>query len=615
MNSPNTATSTPAFPVNTSSPIPARLRQLRLAMREQGIDAYIVPSTDPHLSEYLPERWQGREYFSGFTGSVGTLVVTAQFAGLWVDSRYWAQAEKELAPTGIQMMRINSAAATLHIDWLADNVEAKQVVGIDGKVLGLSTARALQAALDAKNIILDTSQDLLEKVWEARPALPQTAIYEHAVPFAVVSRKDKLELIRQQMRAKKIAWHFISTVDDIAWTFNLRGADVSYNPVFMAHAMIGLDGATLYLSQGKVPAGVLAALTLDGVAVLDYDKAATALAELPVGSSLLIDPRRITLGFRQAVPQHVKVIEAVNPSVFAKSRKHAQEAQFVREAMEQDGAALCEFFSWLENNLGKENITELSIDQQVCAARARQPHYVSPSFGTIAGFNPNGAMPHYRATAESHAVIEGDGLLLIDSGGQYLNGTTDITRVAPVGTVSAEQKRDFTLVLKGMIALSRMQFPRGTFSTVLDTAARAPIWAEGINYGHGTGHGVGYFLNVHEGPQSISCLAIPDANMVMEEGMITSNEPGIYRPGKWGVRIENLMLCVPAGKTEFGEFLKFETLTLCPIDTRCIDLALMRDDELAWLNEYHVTVRDRLLAHVTGSAKIWLENRTKALFR
>ncbi|MDO9192139.1 MAG: aminopeptidase P family N-terminal domain-containing protein, partial [Undibacterium sp.] len=237
MNSPNTATSTPAFPVNTSSPIPARLRQLRLAMREQGIDAYIVPSADPHLSEYLPERWQGREYFSGFTGSVGTLVVTAQFAGLWVDSRYWAQAEKELAPTGIQMMRINSAAATLHIDWLADNVEAKQVVGIDGKVLGLSTARALQAALDAKNIILDTSQDLLEKVWEARPALPQTAIYEHAAPFAVVSRKDKLELIRQQMRAKKIAWHFISTVDDIAWTFNLRGADVSYNPVFMAHAM------------------------------------------------------------------------------------------------------------------------------------------------------------------------------------------------------------------------------------------------------------------------------------------------------------------------------------------------------------------------------------------
>ncbi|MBC7405371.1 MAG: M24 family metallopeptidase, partial [Cytophaga sp.] len=259
--------------------------------------------------------------------------------------------------------------------------------------------------------------------------------------------------------------------------------------------------------------------------------------------------------------------------------------------------------------------TELTIDQQVCAARARQPHFISPSFGTIAGFNPNGAMPHYRATAESHAVIEGDGLLLIDSGGQYLNGTTDITRVAPIGMVSAEQKRDFTLVLKGMIALSCMQFPRGTFSTVLDTAARAPIWAEGINYGHGTGHGVGYFLNVHEGPQSVSCLAIPDANMVMEEGMITSNEPGIYRPGKWGVRIENLMLCVPAGKTEFGDYLKFETLTLCPIDTRCIDLALMRDDELDWLNDYHATVRQRLSLRVEANAKAWLERRTEMLLR
>lgn len=615
MNNPSTVTSASVRPANPSSTIPERLQQLRLAMHEKGMDAYIIPSADPHLSEYLPERWQGREYFSGFTGSVGTLVVTAHFAGLWVDSRYWAQAEKELAPTGIQMMKINSAAATLHIDWLADNVAAKQVVGIDGKVLGLSTARALQTALDAKNILLDTSQDLLEKVWEARPVLPQTAIYEHTATFAVIKRKDKLELIRQQMRAKKIAWHFISTVDDIAWTFNLRGADVNYNPVFMAHALIDLDGATLFVSPGKVPAGVLAALRLDGVTVLDYDKAATALTELPAGSSLLIDPRRITLGFRQAVAQHVNVVESINPSVFAKSRKHAQEAQFVREAMEQDGAALCEFFSWLENNLGKENITELTIDQQVCAARARQPHFISPSFGTIAGFNPNGAMPHYRATAESHAVIEGDGLLLIDSGGQYLNGTTDITRVAPIGMVSAEQKRDFTLVLKGMIALSCMQFPRGTFSTVLDTAARAPIWAEGINYGHGTGHGVGYFLNVHEGPQSISCRAIPDANMVMEEGMITSNEPGIYRPGKWGVRIENLMLCVPAGKTEFGDYLKFETLTLCPIDTRCIDLALMRDDELDWLNDYHATVRQRLSSRVEANAKAWLERRTEMLLR
>jgi Xaa-Pro aminopeptidase len=281
--------------------------------------------------------------------------------------------------------------------------------------------------------------------------------------------------------------------------------------------------------------------------------------------------------------------------------------------MEQDGAALCEFFSWFEDRLGKERITELSIDEHITAARARQPHFMSASFATIAGFNPNGAMPHYRATEQSHAVIEGDGLLLIDSGGQYLNGTTDITRVVPVGVISAEQKRDFTLVLQGMIALSRIQFPHGTYSTSLDTAARAPMWAQGINYGHGTGHGVGYFLNVHEGPQSISGSAIPDRHMVMEQGMVTSNEPGIYRPGQWGIRIENLMLCTAAETTQFGDFLQFESLTLCPIDTRCIDFSLIREDELAWLNGYHATVRQRLAPRVSGIALEWLEQRCMAV--
>ncbi len=597
------------------SAIPARLQQLRIAMHEQGIDAYLIPSADPHLSEYLPERWQGREHYSGFTGSVATLLVTADFAGLWVDSRYWAQAEKELAKTGVQMMKIATAAATLHIDWLSDNLQAGQVVGVDGAVLGLSTARALERALTRKAITLNTTVDLLEQIWTDRPELPMAAVTEHAAPYAVISRSEKLAEIRQKMHAKGAQWHFVSTVDDIAWMFNLRGADVSYNPVFLAHALIGLTGATLFVSAGKVSAQITESLQKDGVLLDDYKNAASALAALPSACTLLIDPRRITLGFRQAVPKQVQVIESINPSVLAKSRKNAQEAQFVREAMEQDGAALCEFFSWFENNLGKQRITELTIDQEITAARARQPNFISPSFATIAGFNPNGAMPHYRASKASHAVIEGDGLLLIDSGGQYLNGTTDITRVAPVGTVSTEQKRDFTLVLKGMIGLSRMQFPEGTFSTVLDTAARAPIWAEGVNYGHGTGHGVGYFLNVHEGPQSISCSAIPDAHMAMRVGMITSNEPGIYRPGKWGVRIENLMLCVPAASTEFGEFLKFESLTLCPIDTRCIDLELMREDELVWLNVYHKNVLQRLLPRVSGDAKLWLERRTEPLHK
>ncbi|MFZ6657619.1 aminopeptidase P family protein [Undibacterium sp. TJN19] len=602
----------PISPSAITSPIPARLVQLRAAMQAQGIDAYIIPSADPHLSEYLPDRWQGRSYFSGFTGSVGTLVVTADFAGLWVDSRYWSAAEAELAPTGIQMMKIASAAATLYIDWLASNVKAGQTVGVDGMVLGLATARALEHALKAKDIRLDTSKDLLLDIWTDRPALPQSPIYEHLPPFAVISRADKLAAVREQMHSKGADWHFVSTVDDLAWIFNLRGSDVSYNPVFVGHALIGLDSISLFVSEGKISADLAARLALDGVQVQAYAQAATALAGLPAGSTLLLDPRRITYGFRQAIPATVTVTEAINPSVFAKSRKTAEEAQFVREAMEQDGAALCEFFSWLETALGKPGLTELTIDEEICAARARQPNFVSPSFNTIAGFNANGAMPHYRATAASHAVIEGDGLLLIDSGGQYLNGTTDITRVVPVGLVSDAQKRDFTLVLKGMINLSQMRFPKGTLSPMLDTVARAPIWAEGVNYGHGTGHGVGYFLNVHEGPQNIS-TTIADAHMAMEVGMITSNEPGIYRPGKWGVRIENLLLNVPALQTEFGEYLEFETLTLCPIDTRCIQIDLLREDEIKWLNDYHVTVLQCLSARVSGAALAWLQERTVAI--
>ncbi|MFA9276059.1 MAG: M24B family metallopeptidase, partial [Candidatus Aquirickettsiella gammari] len=544
--------------------IPQRLAELRAAMTKHGVQACLIPSADPHLSEYLPSRWQGREVFSGFTGSVATLIVTTDFAGLWVDSRYWSQAEIELAGSGISMMKIQSAAATAHIDWLAQHLQSGQTLAVDGNVLGLATARALQAALEPKQIILNTQLDVLDEIWNDRPALPDAPVYEHLPPFAVVSRADKLAAVRAQMQAKGANWHFVSTVDDIAWIFNLRGADVNYNPVFVSHALIGMESAILFVPLNKISPTIAANLTKDGVTCQPYENAANALQNLHASASLLIDPRRITYGFQQAIAKDVKVIEALNPSVYNKSRKHPSEAQFVREAMEQDGAALCEFFAWFEQTQtqeqGKQRITEITIDEQICAARARQPHFISPSFGTIAGFNGNGAMPHYRATASSHAVIEGNGLLLIDSGGQYLNGTTDITRVVPVGTVSAEQKRDFTLVLKGMIALSRMQFPYGTYSTVLDTVARAPMWAEGINYGHGTGHGVGYFLNVHEGPQSISG-AIPNSDMVMEIGMITSNEPGIYRPEKWGVRIENLLLCVPAQSSEFGDYLKFESLT------------------------------------------------------
>ncbi|ACA89664.1 MULTISPECIES: aminopeptidase P family protein [Burkholderia] len=596
------------------SPVPARLALLRDAMVRENLAAYLVPSADPHLSEYLPERWQARRWLSGFTGSVGTLVVTADFAGLWVDSRYWVQADAELAGTGVQLMKMTGGQQSApHVDWLAQNVAAGATVGVDGAVLGVAAARGLTAALSARGIALRTDVDLLDAIWPERPGLPGDAVFEHVAPQADTTRASKLAEVRRAMHAQGAQWHFVSTLDDLAWLFNLRGADVNFNPVFVAHAMIGADRATLFVADGKVPPALAASLAQDGVDVRAYDAARASLAALPDGATLLIDPRRVTFGTLEAVPAGVKLVEAVNPSTFAKSRKTSAEIEHVRVTMEHDGAALAEFFAWFEQAVNRETITELTIEEKLTAARARRPGYVSASFATIAGFNANGAMPHYHATRESHATIAGDGLLLIDSGGQYMTGTTDITRVVPVGTVSDLQRRDFTIVLKSMMALSRARFPRGIRSPMLDAIARAPMWAAGLDYGHGTGHGVGYFLNVHEGPQVISHYAPAEPYTAMEEGMITSIEPGVYRPGQWGIRIENLVVNRAAGKTEFGDFLAFETLTLCPIDTRCVLIEMLHDEERAWLNTYHATVRERVGRHVSGDAKAWLDARTQPI--
>jgi Xaa-Pro aminopeptidase len=592
--------------------ISTRLDAMRAAMRRHQVDACMVPSSDPHLSEYLPPRWKGREWLSGFTGSVGTFIITQDFAGVWTDGRYWTQAESELAGTGVKLMKIASGASVQYVDWLAGTLKPGQVLAVDGAVLGLSVARLLQA----RGIAMRTGLDLLDEVWDERPGLPDAPVYEHQRPQADKTRAAKLAALRVEMGRQGATHHFISTVDDIAYLFNLRGSDVNYNPVFLSHALIDRERAMLFVATGKVDPALAGLLAADNVFVEPYEEAAQALAALPAGSTLLLDPRRITFGMRQAVPESVKVIEAVNPTTFAKSRKTVQEAEHVRATMEQDGAALCEFFSWLEQTLAdsaREPLTEYAIGQHLLEARRRRPGFVSPSFGTIAGFNANGAIMHYRAPEQGSSVIEGDGLLLIDSGGQYTGGTTDITRVVPVGSITQEHKRDFTLVLKGMMALSVAQFPRGVKSPMLDALARAPLWAAGIDFGHGTGHGVGYFLNVHEGPQSISPSTLPEPHTAMEPGMITSNEPGIYRPGKWGIRIENLVLNVPAADSEFGEFLRFETMTLCPIDTRCIDKSLLREDEVRWLNDYHATVRQRLSRHVDGAALRWLEQRTEAI--
>jgi len=590
-----------------------RIAALRRAMRNSRLHAYLVPSADPHLSEYLPERWEARRWLSGFTGSAGTLVVSADFAGLWTDSRYWEQAQTQLAGTGIALMKLGEASAPNPTAWLATHLQTGQWVGVDGAVLGLSAFRTLSQALTARGIHLDIEADLLATVWPERPGLPTAPIYAHRRPHACTSRALKLGLVRSEMAQHRADAHLISTLDDIAWLFNLRGSDVDYNPVFLAHALITQEKATLFVADGKIDDTLRRSLANDAVTVAPYEQVAAALGALTTEQTLLIDPARVTCGVFHAMDPAVPRVETINPSTLFKSRKSNAELTHVRKAMAQDGAALCEFFAWFEANLGRERITEISVDEQLGIARARRRHYVCPSFPTIAGFNANGAMAHYRATENAHAVIEGDGLLLIDSGGQYLGGTTDITRMVAVGTPSAEQKADVALVLKGMIALSRAVFPRGTPGAALDVLARGQIWAGAADYGHGTGHGVGYFLNVHEGPQSISFRSPPNPHAGLEEGMITSNEPGLYRPGRWGVRIENLLACRRWKTSQFGEFLHFETLTLCPIDTRCIELSLLRADEIAWLNNYHYTVRERLTPLVDGAARDWLITRTQPI--
>jgi Xaa-Pro aminopeptidase len=598
-----------------TSPFRLRIERVQDALKQQSLAAVLVPSSDPHLSEYLPERWQGRQWLSGFTGSMGTLVVTQTEAAVFADSRYWTQAEVELAGSGCALVKIPTGTATMHIDWLAAHVKRGETVGVDGSVLGLGAAQQLQRALDAAGVGLRTDFDVLDAVWPDRPGLPSGSVYEHTAPHAGQTRAAKLTQVRQAFLSQGASHHAISSVDDIAWLFNLRGVDVSYNPVFLAHALIDAHGATLFVGDDKINAPLAKLLAADGVTLRPYAQATSTITALPATSVLLIDPRRVTLGLRQSVPASVKVIEAINPSTLFKSRKSAADAAHIREAMAQDGAAMCEFYAWFESALGKERITEITVDEKLSAARAKRPGFKGLSFGTIAAFNGNGAMPHYHATPESHAVIEGDGLLLIDSGGQYLGGTTDITRVWPIGTITAAHKRDYTLVLKGTLALSRTRFPRGTLSPMLDAIARAPLWEHGLDYGHGTGHGVGYFLNVHEGPQTIS-KAITEPHMAMEPGMVTSIEPGLYRPGQWGIRIENLVMNQAVETAErgvFGDFLEFETLTLCPIDTRCIDKSLMRADELAWLNGYHAVVRERLSPLVSGAALAWLMTRTESI--
>ncbi len=597
-----------------------RIESLRQTLTAQDLTAIIVPSADPHLSEYLPEYWQARLWLSGFTGSVGTLVVTADFAGLWTDSRYWVHAAEQLDGTGITLEKLAPGQPN-HIDWLATHLAEGDSVAVDGNVLSIAEQDRLLDAFEANDITLITERDLLTEVWTDRPALPAASLYVHDAQFLAQSAIDKLAAVRVGMAEAGATHHLLSSLDDIAWLTNLRGADVDYNPVFLAHMLISENDATLFIDNNKVSSEIAQSLKDSGITIADYEAVQDALGTITADDLLLLDPSKVAVGTLSKMADGVGFIEQMAPSTLLKSVKSDADIGHVREAMRQDGAALCEFFATFEQRLADgERLSELDVDSMLIEVRSQQPHYVSPSFPTIAGFNGNGALPHYRATPEKFSYLEVNegegGLLLIDSGAQYQNGTTDITRVVGIGQVSTEHKRDFTTVLKAHIALAKAHFPDGIASPLIDAICRAPLWQAQMDYGHGTGHGVGYFLNVHEGPQVIAYSASIPKERAMKEGMISSNEPGLYREGKWGIRIENLMVnkrIAQPVETEFGNFLNFETVTYCPIDTRLIEPSLLSQIEVDWLNDYHRQVYAELKNRVDGAALDWLTERTQAI--
>lgn len=600
--------------MNSLSPA-NKLENLRTIMKKYQQDAFIAMSADPHMSEYLPDYWKIRQWLTGFTGSVGTIVVTQDFAGLWVDGRYWVQAEQQLENTGYVLQKQTPDESSTHLAWLSQHLPKNTKISVNGHTISALQFDALSQVAQSQQFEIQTDLDLIDEIWTERPALPLQPIWQMADDLNAQTRLEKITAIRHKLIQKKATGHFISALDDIAWILNCRGRDVEYNPVFLAHLYIDHSRTVLFIDDAKLSTEMQQRFALDNIEILAYNASIEFLLELKQ-QNILIDPAKVSISSAQAIEQQNRLVQDINPSTLFKSQKQPIEITHIRSAMTKDGVALCHFFHWLDNALAdKESINELTIDEKISGFRAQQAGFIGLSFSTIAGFNANGALPHYRATEESFSEISGDGLLLIDSGAQYDEGTTDITRVVPIGTASIEQKRDYTLVLKCHIALAQTVFPEGIASPLLDSITRQTLWKYGLDYRHGTGHGVGYALNVHEGPQVISYYAPVTPSTKMREGMITSNEPGLYHQGKYGIRIENLVVnkIKHFEDTTYGQFLEFETLTLCPINLTCIVLDLLSHDEKAWLNQYHQTVRERLAPHLEGDVLNWLNENTQAI--
>ncbi len=585
-----------------------RVNALRSLLHEKNIHAYIITSSDPHMSEYVPDRWTTRQWLSGFTGSAGTLVITQKKAGLWTDSRYFLQAETQLAGSGIELFKMGTIGTPSQNEWLSKELPLNPNVGFDGTCFSVAQTRELKNKLGDLSINIVKEFDLVNEIWENRPELPNKLIYEHEVVYSGQTRYSKLLKIRKQMEECECNFHFVSSLDDIAWIFNIRGNDVDYNPLALAYAIIGNQSATLYLSESQISNELIQTLAKDEIYIADYAQIFTDLSEIAGSSSVLLDTNRTNLNTYNTISANI--VEKDNPSQLLKSIKNEVEIAGMKNAMKKDGVALTQFYYWLEENIGKTKITEYTVMNKLKEFRSLQKGFKGESFGTIAGYKDHGAHPHYSTTPESDVEIKKEGILLIDSGAQYLDGTTDITRTIPMGELSEDEKTDFTLVLKGMIQLAMAKFPKGTRGCNLDILARQPLWNRGKDYGHGTGHGVGCFMNVHEGPQSIR-QEIKDQAIL--PGMITSDEPGFYRQGFYGIRHENLILCCKEETTQFGEFLNFETITLCHFETKGIINDLLTWEERAWLNNYHQKVYDIISPELDDKHKNWLQEKTKTI--
>lgn len=586
------------------------LTALRRAMTAAGIDVYIIPTDDFHGSEYVGDYFKCREYVSGFTGSAGTLVVTADWAGLWTDGRYFLQAAQQLEGTGISLCKMGQPGVPTVQNWLETHLTAGQTLGFDGRTMTAAAGRALEKAMTQRGISLQYELDLVGDIWENRPSNSQAPAWELDVRYAGRTRREKLDALKQDIQTAGADCHILTSLDDLAWLLNIRGDDVACCPVVLGYLMLDDHGVRLYADEQKFDGALRQALAADGVTICPYQDIFADIKTIE--KTVLIDSDKVSFSIVKSIPKGIVVLEQTNPTVLPKAIKTAREQENERLAHIKDGVALTRFMKWLKEHVGQEKISEISAAEKLEGLRAQQEHYLGPSFDPIFGYGPHGAIVHYSATAESNIPIEPQGFLLSDTGGHYLEGSTDVTRTFALGPLTAEMKHHYTLVLRGNLHLAAATFKKGCSGLSLDILARQPLWDAGLDYNHGTGHGVGYLLGVHEGPQSIRYQSATAAAR-LEPGMITSDEPGLYLEGQYGIRLENLLLCVEKEVNEYGEFLGFEPLTMCPFDLDAVEVSALTAEEKTLLNAYHQTVRETLAPYCTEEENTWLEEATRAI--